>query len=64
MQVEEGSERGYGSTASQGIVMKLRKRGIYTRPLGNVVYLMVAPNTSREVCDWLLQTLITVLQEM
>ena len=59
----EGHEVGYGSTLSRTVVMKLRERNVYTRPLGNVVYVMVAPNSSRELCDWLLQTLIEVLDE-
>ena len=59
--VQTEGEKGYGSGASVDVVMALRERGIYTRPLGNVVYIMVAPNTPRETCDWLIQTLVDVI---
>lgn len=58
---EEGQGAGYTSTGSKAIVMKLRKMGVYARPLGNVVYLMVTPTTSREQCAILLQKLFTTL---
>ena len=41
--------------------MKLRGMEVYARPLGNVVYLMVTPTTSREQCQQLMQTLFSAL---
>ena len=35
--------------------------GIYARPLGNVVYLMVTPTTARSRCNRLLQQLLAEL---
>ncbi len=58
---EDGQEIGYTGTGSKAIVLKLRKMGVYARPLGNVVYLMVTPTTSREQCAHLLQTLLSAL---
>ena len=58
---EEGQGAGYTATGSKAVVMKLRKNGVYARPLGNVVYLMVTPTTSRQQCSDLLQTLLSVL---
>ena len=58
---EEGQGAGYTGTGSKAIVMKLRKMGVYARPLGNVVYLMVTPTTSKEQCMHLMQTLFSAL---
>lgn len=58
---EEGQGGGYTATGSKAIVMKLRGMGVYARPLGNVVYLMVTPTTSREKCQQLMQTLFSAL---
>lgn len=38
-------------------------KGIYTRPLGNVVYLMCGPLTHPETCRVLLQRLLTLLED-
>lgn len=35
--------------------------GIYARPLGNVVYLMATPTTSKSRCDYLLSHLLSAL---
>lgn len=48
---------GYGSLASRGIVLRLRKRGVYCRALGNVMYLMCTPMTQVDRCTQLLLTL-------
>ena len=45
---------GYESNVSADIVDHLRKRGVYARPLGDVVYLMVTPFTTRTTCNELL----------
>lgn len=42
--------------------MRLRAvHGVYARPLGDMVYLMVPPTTSRQKCDVLLGALEEVL---
>lgn len=56
-----GAERGYRSSAAREVVARLRLRGVYTRPLGDVVYLMVSPMVSPGVCDRLLQALLAEL---
>ncbi len=58
---EEGQGAGYTGTGSKAIVMKLRKMGVYARPLGNVVYLMVTPTTSKEQCAALVHRLYIAL---
>lgn len=61
-----GGGAGYRSDAAVGVVKALGACGVYARPLGNVVYIMVTPMTSKEECHRLLQlvqqTLSTVLQ--
>ncbi|CAD7699109.1 unnamed protein product [Ostreobium quekettii] len=57
----EGQEGGYGSGVAVEVVKKLRANGVYTRPLGNVVYLMCAPVTPKEECDRLLALLSRLL---
>ncbi|KAL0037506.1 hypothetical protein WJX77_000433 [Trebouxia sp. C0004] len=52
---------GYGATEAIQVAKDLRFRGIYARPLGNVVYLMVTPTTAQETCKKLLQELHSVL---
>jgi len=53
----KSSEAGYTSNAAAGVIEGLRKRGVYARPLGNVVYIMVTPMTDAQRCDHLLKTL-------
>jgi adenosylmethionine-8-amino-7-oxononanoate aminotransferase len=44
------------------VVTRLRdEQRVYARPLGDVVYLMVTPTTSKQQCDGLLMALISVL---
>ena len=52
---------GYGATEAIQVTKDLRLRGIYARPLGNVVYLMVTPTTAKGTCTTLLQYLLSVL---
>ncbi len=61
VELEVEGEGGYSSNAAREIVMRLRPRSIQARPLGNVVYLMCAPTTSKEKCDHLLQALVDEL---
>lgn len=53
----KASATGYTSNAAVGVVAELRQRGVFTRPLGNVVYVMVTPMTSRKQCNVLLTAL-------
>jgi bifunctional dethiobiotin synthetase / adenosylmethionine---8-amino-7-oxononanoate aminotransferase len=48
---------GYSSGAAKAVTQKLRARGVYARPLGNVVYLMVTPTTKPETAGELLTAL-------
>lgn len=54
---------GYASGEAKAVVQKLRGVGVFARPLGNVVYLMVTPTTSPEVCTSLLQRLMSALKQ-
>jgi len=45
------------------VVQKLRIRGVFARPLGSTVYLMVTPTTTPETAADLLQTLLDVLDD-
>lgn len=54
---------GYASGASAKVVTQLRARGIFARPLGNTVYLMVTPTTLPGTARRLLQTLVSVLEQ-
>jgi len=55
-------DAGYGSTASASVVKSLRSQGIFARPLGNVVYLMAAPTTTKSECRKLLAKLMSTLR--
>ena len=52
---------GYGSSAARPVTQWLRRHGVYARPLGNVVYLMVTPTTHPAQCTRLLATLLRAL---
>jgi len=55
---EDGGESGYGAASLSAPVVKyLFDNGVYARPLGNVVYIMVSPLTSSEKCSRLCQIL-------
>lgn len=54
---------GYASTAARAVTDRLRGHGVYARPLGNVVYLMVTPTSSRGITDELLSALETCLPQ-
>lgn len=52
---------GYASGASLGIVSKLRSKGIFARPLGDTVYLMLTPTTIPSTARKLVEALLTEL---
>jgi bifunctional dethiobiotin synthetase / adenosylmethionine---8-amino-7-oxononanoate aminotransferase len=56
LKVPEGSG-GFASGAARGVTGRMRGYGVYARPLGNVVYLMVTPTSSRDTTDGLLTAL-------
>ncbi len=59
---EQGTASGYESTAAEAVTRRLRtEHQVYARPLGNVVYLMVTPTSSREQCQELIGALAHVL---
>lgn len=59
----DGSSAGYASLYSRSLLLKLREDGIYTRPLGNVIYLMCGPCTKPDSCSQLLIKLLGRLDE-
>jgi adenosylmethionine-8-amino-7-oxononanoate aminotransferase len=53
---------GYSSTAGTRITKALHRCGIFSRPLGNVVYLICPPLASRQECTKLGAALAAVLE--
>ncbi|TDH72539.1 hypothetical protein CCR75_000795 [Bremia lactucae] len=53
---------GYASTEAAELIQMLRKNGVYARSLGNVLYMMCSPLTTREDCDKYLSTLIRQIE--
>lgn len=54
---------GYGSNAAAAVVRGLQQRGVFARPVGNVVYLMTPPTTSRDTCTQLLHALASAVAD-
>ncbi|CAN8071927.1 unnamed protein product [Agarophyton chilense] len=54
---------GYSATGALEISQRLQKKGIFTRPLGNVIYMMSTPLSNRSQCDSLLKLLLGVLDD-
>lgn len=50
---DAGDGGGYDSTATARIVRRLADAGVYARPLGNVLYVVVTPMTPRSTALWL-----------
>ena len=55
-------DSGYESNIAASVTEDLLQGGIYARPLGNVVYIMVTPFTNKSTCNKLLNELETVLK--
>ncbi|CAH8382944.1 unnamed protein product [Eruca vesicaria subsp. sativa] len=53
----DASNSGYASLFAKSLLKMLREDGIFMRPLGNVLYLMCGPCTSRDICRLLLAKL-------
>ncbi|RWR91385.1 bifunctional dethiobiotin synthetase/7,8-diamino-pelargonic acid aminotransferase, mitochondrial [Cinnamomum micranthum f. kanehirae] len=60
----KSSDSGYASLYSLSLVRKLRGDGIYTRPLGNVMYFMCGPCTSPQVCNQVLSKICQRIDEL
>jgi dethiobiotin synthetase/adenosylmethionine--8-amino-7-oxononanoate aminotransferase len=61
---EEDGASGYAaSSRTVPIVKKLREKGIYARPLGNVLYIMASPLTSKEDCSRIARILYETIEE-
>ncbi|XP_022755405.1 bifunctional dethiobiotin synthetase/7,8-diamino-pelargonic acid aminotransferase, mitochondrial [Durio zibethinus] len=59
----DGSNAGYASLYASSLLEMLREDGIYTRPLGNVIYFMCGPCTSPQICTQQLIKLYRRLEE-
>jgi len=60
--VAAGEAAGYTNTAgTERLIRSLARKGVYCRPLGNVLYFMCSPFTSKEECDGLLEKLHEVM---
>ncbi|KAL1217497.1 Bifunctional dethiobiotin synthetase/7,8-diamino-pelargonic acid aminotransferase [Cardamine amara subsp. amara] len=59
----DASNSGYASLYAKSLIEMLREDGIFTRPLGNVIYLMCGPCTSPDICRQLLTKLYKRLGE-
>lgn len=58
----KGEERGYAATGAAKIVEQLVGERVFTRSLGNVIYLMCSPMTSSDTCQQLSRKLMKVLE--
>lgn len=58
-----GGGGGYASDAAAGVVAALRRHGVFARPLGPVVYLMVTPMTGAGEVDRLLAAMKLALAD-
>ncbi|RHY31546.1 hypothetical protein DYB32_003428 [Aphanomyces invadans] len=57
----ESSTKGYDAPGAQEYIRHLRVDGIYARALGNVIYVMCSPFTTRDACRDVLETIARVL---
>lgn len=63
IQPEKDGGTGYKSNfRTTAIANRMREQGVYVRPLGNVLYIMASPVTSREECARLCQILQDTLE--
>jgi adenosylmethionine-8-amino-7-oxononanoate aminotransferase len=62
MKVPEGAG-GYASDTARAVASRMRRMGAYTRPLGNVAYVMCTPTTSEGDAHWLMHQLEACLME-
>uniref|UniRef100_A0A7S0E974 7,8-diamino-pelargonic acid aminotransferase n=1 Tax=Hanusia phi TaxID=3032 RepID=A0A7S0E974_9CRYP len=58
---KEEAYEGYASSLAKPYVEELRSRGIFLRPLGNVMYVMVTPTTSRSKCREIVEMMSAVI---
>jgi bifunctional dethiobiotin synthetase / adenosylmethionine---8-amino-7-oxononanoate aminotransferase len=62
VEIEVENERGYSSTAGQRITTALRARGVFSRPLGNVIYILCSPLATSEECKRICSILIEAIE--
>eukprot|EP00178_Gracilaria_changii_P000994 TRINITY_DN1135_c0_g1_i1.p1 TRINITY_DN1135_c0_g1~~TRINITY_DN1135_c0_g1_i1.p1 ORF type:complete len:760 (-),score=101.80 TRINITY_DN1135_c0_g1_i1:3257-5536(-) len=60
---DEGGEEGYSATGAVDISRRLRDEGVFTRPLGNVIYMMCTPLSTRKQCEELTKRFLRVLDK-
>lgn len=63
LRTEPGQQGSYGLESAKAVTRKLREHGIYARPLGNIVYVMCTPTTSRKQCASLLGIVTSVIAD-
>ncbi|CDF33434.1 unnamed protein product [Chondrus crispus] len=56
-----GDGEGYGATGAKKVIDRLQQEGVFSRPLGNVVYIMSTPLTDRAWCDEVMKKVHRVL---
>jgi dethiobiotin synthetase/adenosylmethionine--8-amino-7-oxononanoate aminotransferase len=57
------NEKGYLAVTSRKFIESLREKGVYARPLGNVVYFMAGQKTEPEQLDFVLEAIRQSLVE-
>jgi dethiobiotin synthetase/adenosylmethionine--8-amino-7-oxononanoate aminotransferase len=57
-------EKGYLAQTSKQFISHLRERGVYARPLGNVVYFMAGQKTRSNTLKSVLDAIETSLDEL
>ena len=62
LKVPEGAG-GYASGAARAVATRMRRMGVYARPLGNVAYVMCTPTTSKGDAQWLMHQLEACLMD-
>ena len=62
LKVPEGAG-GYASGAARAVATRMRRMGVYARPLGNVAYVMCTPTTSAGDAQWLMHQLEACLMD-
>ena len=63
LKLPAGQPGGYGSRIARLVTTAMRARGVYARPLGNVVYLMCTPTSAPETTAELLFVLNACLDD-
>lgn len=62
VELRASGDQGYSATAGVSVANALKAQGVFSRPLGNVVYVMCSPVTKREACSRVSSVLHDVLE--